>query len=45
MVLASNGLNMIETLLSSALSDFDKVKYEGMKENVKNIKLMQETEA
>ena len=56
MVLASNGLNMIEMLLSSALSDFDisheeftkiideKVKYEEMKENVKNIKLMQETE-
>ena len=57
MVLASNGLNMIETLLSSALSDFDisheeftriideKVKYEGMKENVKNVaKTAQETE-
>ena len=49
MVLANNGLNVIETLLSSALTDFDitheefaniideKIKYEGMKENIKNI--------
>ena len=56
MVLASNGLNMIETLLSGALTDFDisheefakiideKNKYEGMKENVKNVKTVQETE-
>ena len=57
MVLASNGLNVIETLLSSALSDYDispeefakiindKIKYEDMKENAKNVvKLVQETE-
>ena len=57
MILANNGLNMIETLLSSALTDFDisheefakiineKIKYEGMKENVKNVvKTVQETE-
>ena len=49
MVLARNGLNIVETLLSSALSDFDisheefpkiineKVKYEGIKENIKNM--------
>ena len=48
MVLARNELNIVETLLSSALSDFDtsheefakifneKVKYEGIKENIKN---------
>ena len=50
MVLARNKLNIVETLLSSALSDFDisheefakiideKVKYEGIKENIKNVK-------
>ena len=50
MVLARNKLNIIEILLSSALSDFDishkefakiineKVKYEGIKENIKNVK-------
>ena len=49
MVLANNGLNMIETLLSSALSDFDisheefakiieeKSMYEGMKEDAKKV--------
>ena len=55
MLLATNGLNM-NTLLSSALTDFDisheefakivdeKIKYKGMKENVKNVKTVQETE-
>ena len=50
MVLARNKLNIVETLLSSALSDFEisheeftkiideKFKYEGIKENVKNVK-------
>ena len=50
MVLARNKLNIVETLLSSALSDFDisheefakiideKVKYERFKENIKNVK-------
>ena len=50
MVLARNKLNVVETLLSSALSDFDishkefakiideKVKYEEIKENIKNVK-------
>ena len=50
MVLARNKLNIIETLLSSALSDLDishkefakiineKIKYEEIKENVKNVK-------
>ena len=50
MVLARNKLNIVETLLSSALSNFDisheefvktideKVKYEGIKENIKNVK-------
>ena len=50
MVLARNKLNIVETLLSSALSDFDishkefakiideKVKYEGIKKNIKNVK-------
>ena len=50
MVLARNKLNIVETLLSSALSDFDisheeltkiideKFKYEGIKENIKNLK-------
>ena len=50
MVLARNKLNIVETLLSSALSDFDisheefakiideTVKYEGIKENIKNVK-------
>ena len=50
MVLARNRLNIVETLLSSALSDFDishkefakivdeKVKYEEIKENIKNVK-------
>ena len=50
MVLARNKLNIVETLLSSALSDFDisheefaktidkKVKYEEIKENIKNVK-------
>ena len=50
MVLARNKLNIVETLLSSALSDFDssheefakitaeKVKYEEFKENIKNVK-------
>ena len=50
MVLARNKLNIVETLLSSALSDFDisheefakiideKVKYEEVKENKKNVK-------
>ena len=49
MVLASSSLNMIETLLSSALSDCDisheeftkimdeKIKYEGIKESVKSV--------
>ena len=49
-VLARNKLNIVETLLSSALSDFDisheefakiideRVKYEGIKENIKNVK-------
>ena len=50
MVLARNKLNIVKTLLSSALSDFDisheefakiideKVKYEGIKENITIIK-------
>ena len=50
MVLARNKLNIVETLLSSALSNLDisheefakiideKVKYEEIKENIKNIK-------
>ena len=50
MVLARNKLNIVETLLSSALSDFDisheefleiideKVKYEEIKENIRNVK-------
>ena len=50
MVLARNKLNIVETLLSSALSDFDisneefvkiideKVKYDEIKENIKNVK-------
>ena len=50
MVLARNKINIVETLLSSALSDFDisqeefakiideKVKYEEIKENIKNVK-------
>ena len=50
MVLAGNKLNIVETSLSSALSDLDinheefvkiideKVKYEGIKENIKNVK-------
>ena len=50
MVLVINKLNIVETLLSSALSDFDisheefakiideNVKYEGIKENIKNVK-------
>ena len=50
MTLARNKLNIIETLLSSALSDFDishekfakiidqKIKYERIKENIKNIR-------
>ena len=50
MVLARNELNIVETLLSSALSDFDisheefakiideKIKYEEIKENIKNVK-------
>ena len=50
MVLARNKLNIVETLLSSALSDFDishkefakiideNVKYEEIKENIKNVK-------
>ena len=50
MVLARNKLNIIETLLSSALSDLDishkefakiineKIKYEEIEENVKNVK-------
>ena len=54
MVLARSSLNMIETLLSSALSDCDisheeftkimdeKIKYEGIKESV--VKVVQETE-
>ena len=49
-VLARNKLNIVETLLSSALSDFDiiheefvkiideKVKYDEIKENIKNVK-------
>ena len=57
MMFASTSLNTIEMLLSSALSDFDishekfakiideKVKYEGIKENIKNVvKIEQETE-
>ena len=48
--LAKNKLNIIETLMSQALSDFDisheefakildkKSKYEGIKENIKNVK-------
>ena len=50
MVLVKNKLNIVETLLSSALSDFEishkefakiideKVKYEETKENIKNVK-------
>ena len=50
MVLARNKINIVETLLSSALSDLDishevfakiideKVKYEEIKENIKNVK-------
>ena len=50
MVLARNKSNIVETLLSSALSDLDisheefakiideKVKYEEIKENIKNAK-------
>ena len=50
MVLVRNKLNIVETLLSSALSDLDishkefakiidgKVKYEEIKENIKNVK-------
>ena len=50
MVLARNKLSIVETLLLSALSYFDisheefakiideKVKYEGIKENIKNVK-------
>ena len=50
MVLAKNKLDIVETLLSSALSDLDishkefakiideKIKYEGIKENMKNVK-------
>ena len=50
MVLVRNKLNIIETLLSTVLSDFDisheefakiideKVKYEEIKENIKNVK-------
>ena len=50
MVLARNKLNIAETSLSSTLSDFDisheefvkiideKVKYEGIKENIKIVK-------
>ena len=50
MVLARNKLNIVETLLSSPLSDFDishkefakiidkNVKHEGIKENIKNVK-------
>ena len=50
MVLARNILNIVETLLSSTLSDFDisheefakiideKGKYEEIKENIKNVK-------
>ena len=56
MVLASVKLNATETLLSGALSDFDishqefakiihdKVKYENMKENVKNLMIEQASE-
>ena len=56
MVLASVKLNAIETLLSGALSDFDisheefakiideKVSYENMKENVKNLMIEQANE-
>ena len=56
MVLASVKLNAIETLLSGALSDFDisheeftkiideKVKYENMKENLKNLMINQANE-
>ena len=56
MVLASVKLNTIETLSSSALPDFDmshqefakiideKVKYENMKENVKNLMIEQANE-
>ena len=50
MVLARNKLNIVETLLSSPLSDFDisheefakiidkNVKHEGIKQNIKNVK-------
>ena len=50
MVLVRNKLNIVETLLSSALSDFDirheefakiideKIKYQEIKENIKNVK-------
>ena len=56
MVFASIKLNAIETLLSGTLSDFDisheeftkiideKVKYENMKENVKNLMIEQASE-
>ena len=50
MVLTRNKINIVETLLSSTLSDFDishkefakiideKVKYEEIKETIKNVK-------
>ena len=50
MVLARSKLNIVETLLSSALNDFDisneefakiideKAKYEKIKDNIKNVK-------
>ena len=50
MILARSKLNIVETLLSSALSDFDisheefakitdeRIKYEEIKENIKNVK-------
>ena len=39
MSLAKNKLNIIETLLSSALNDFEiSFRYEGIKENIKNIR-------
>ena len=56
LLLARNKLNIIETLLSSAISDFtisheefakiidEKSKYEGIKENIKNVKTEEATD-
>ena len=56
-VLAKNKLNIIETLMSQALIDFEishdefskitdeKIKYEGIKENIKNVKSINDSGA